>query len=347
MISGISTASMSSVLSKAITDQQQRLSVAQKELATGQRADLSLAIGAEMSRDSAIHMTLGEIDAVTATDDIVSSRLGITSTSLQKLQSDAQSLRSALVSVQDSPGNRTGLSTQAQTSLGDMISTLNVSDGDTHVFGGVTGNQAPVANYFAASSAAKTAFDQAFVSNFGFPPSDPQVSTITGAQMQSFLSGPVANLFSSSSWSQNWSSASSQPLQNRISLTSTVNTSVTANDPAFQNLAAGYAMMTELSSNLLSSDAYQAVTKTAMSYVDTGVSGLISLQQNVGVMQSQVQNAKQSMATQKDLLSNQLGSLENVDLTQASVTVNSLLTQIETSYALTAQIQRLSLAKYL
>lgn len=348
MISGVSTASMSNALTSSIVGLQKRLSVAQKEVTTGQHADLVGDLGSQFTRDSSMHLSMSDIDAVTTSNNVVSSRLAVTQTSLQKLSTDAQDMLKALVPAQGGIVDAAGFTQQAKSSLGDMISTLNVSDGGVPVFGGVNGDKPPIADYFGnPTSAAKSAFEGAFTSGFGFSPSDPRVSTITGAQMSAFLSGPMANLFSAANWTANWSSASDQPLQNRISLTRTSDTSVTANESAMQKLAAGYSMLSDLNLQNLSTDALQAVVSTATNYFSQGVSGLTNLQQRVGVMQSDVHGAQDNLATTKDLLSTQIGTLENVDPTQASVTVNNLMTQIETSYALTARIQQLSLAKYL
>jgi flagellar hook-associated protein 3 FlgL len=348
MISSVSTASMSLSLSNSIADLQKRLSTAQKEVSTGQQADLSLALGSQLSRDNSMHLTVADIDAITASNNVVSSRLGVTQTSLQKLSTDAQAMRSALLTAQGGSSNPSAILQQAKTALAGMISTLNNSDGNSYVFGGVKGDKAPVADFFSTpTSPAKAALDTAFTSYFGFPSTSSQVSTITATQMNAFLSGPAATVLSSANWTVNWSSASSQPQQNRISISQTIDTSVTANDPAFQKLAAGYALLSDLGLDQLSSGAFQAVVSTANGLIDQSVSGLNNLQTTVGVMQSDTQNAVQALASQKDLLSGQIGNMENVDQAQTSVTVNNLMTQLETSYSLTARIQQLSLTKYL
>ena len=53
------------------------------------------------------------------------------------------------------------------------------------------------------------------------------------------------------------------------------------------------------------------------------------------------------MSIQMDILSNHVVELEAVDRIEASLRVTSLLTQIETSYALTARLQQMSLINHL
>jgi flagellar hook-associated protein 3 FlgL len=53
------------------------------------------------------------------------------------------------------------------------------------------------------------------------------------------------------------------------------------------------------------------------------------------------------MSSQMTILQAQIGNLDNVDQYQVATQVNALTTQIQTAYQLTAQLQQLSLAKYL
>ncbi|TPV98887.1 MAG: hypothetical protein USCAAHI_01686 [Beijerinckiaceae bacterium] len=53
------------------------------------------------------------------------------------------------------------------------------------------------------------------------------------------------------------------------------------------------------------------------------------------------------MSVQMNILSTQIGNLENVNTYEVSTQITDLQTQIETSYSLTSQLQQLSLVKYL
>jgi flagellar hook-associated protein 3 FlgL len=245
-------------------------------------------------------------------------------------------------------GSPTAILTEAKTALTTLISTLNVSDGASHVFAGINSDTAPITDFFGSGTPAnKKAVDDAFLANFGFSQSDPRVSTITPDQMKSFLQGPMAALYSQANWAQNWSTASDEAVQSRISVSRTTATSITANESAFRDLASGYSMLSAVGLESLSPAAYQAAIETATKYIQSGVSKVTQLQAGVGSMQSALASASQTMSAQKDLLNTQIGALENVDPTEAAARVNSLMTQIETAYSLTAQLRNLSLAKYL
>jgi flagellar hook-associated protein 3 FlgL len=77
------------------------------------------------------------------------------------------------------------------------------------------------------------------------------------------------------------------------------------------------------------------------------VQDLTSIQANLGTTQQRITNANDQMTVQMNILTTQDGNLENVNPYETATRVTSLTTQIETAYQLTAQLQNLSLAKYL
>jgi len=345
MISTVSSYSISSTMSNMIANLQKQLSLKQQELSSGVHANLSSTLGSQMSLDTSMHVNLDQLDSIMATNDIVTSRLSITDAALTKMSTDAKSMLSALVNAQNGVVNPQSIVDQANSALGNLVSSLNTSDGSTYVFGGIAGDKPPITDY-SAGSAAQKAFVSTFTSAFGFAPSDPAAANITPTQIQSFLTGPAADLFSDQNWTQNWSSAS-DPLQSRIGPSQTEATSVTANEPTMAKLAAGYSILSSLGLSSLSKSTFTAAVQSVTQTIQNGVSGLNQVQERVGVMTSDVTNAKQSMQAQHDLLSTQIGALEGVDPAQASVEITNLQTQLETAYSLTSQIHKLSLVNYL
>ena len=67
----------------------------------------------------------------------------------------------------------------------------------------------------------------------------------------------------------------------------------------------------------------------------------------IGAAQQRVTDANTHMAAQMTILQTQIGNLDNVNPYQTATLVNSLTTQIQTAYSLTAALQKLSLVNYL
>ncbi|MCY1242914.1 hypothetical protein D9M72_559100 [compost metagenome] len=78
-----------------------------------------------------------------------------------------------------------------------------------------------------------------------------------------------------------------------------------------------------------------------------GVTGMTSEQTTLGLAQQRTNAATTRIAAQQKILNESVLNLEEVDPYEAATRVNALMTQIETSYALTVQLQNMSLLNYL
>ena len=205
-----------------------------------------------------------------------------------------------------------------------------------------------MADYFSsATSAAKNEIDTAFQSAFGFAPTSASASTISASDMQTFLSGPFADLFSGASWTTDWSSASDTNVTTQIAPGESATTSTNANQPGFQQLAEGYAMLAEFGGSSLSTATQQTVITAATSLINQGIASLTTTEATLGSTQAKVNDANTSMSNQLTMLQTQIGNLDNVDSQKVATQLNSLQTQLETAYQLTAQLQKMNLAQYL
>jgi flagellar hook-associated protein 3 FlgL len=221
---------------------------------------------------------------------------------------------------------------------------LNSQVAGSYIFGGTNTTTAPINDYSSSSSASATAVNSAITTQFGAPP---DFSTTTGADMTSFLDNQFSDVFSTSNWSTNWSSASDQTLTTQISTSTKQNTSVSANEDAFKQLSEAYSMVSSLANQNLSSDAYQAVVTKAQSLVSSAISGLTTIQANVGVAQSNITSSNDQMSAQITIFSTQVDNLQSADAYEAATRVNNLQTQIETAFSLTNQLKQLSLVNYI
>ena len=106
-------------------------------------------------------------------------------------------------------------------------------------------------------------------------------------------------------------------------------------------------MVSDLGLAGLSSGAYSAIVETATGLLGSAIQGVTSTQAQLGYSEQAISDANERMAIQKDVLDKHIGGLEGIDPYEASTRINNLLTQIETSYALTARIQKLTLLDYI
>jgi len=343
----ISTLGVANATRRSVIQMQSELATLQKEVTTGRAADLGLKLGARTGRTVALRQESASLQAFMDANAVASTRLSTSQATLGEIAGDAQRFLGLLIDAKSASSSGAVTAGHAGETLSALIAKLNSSQRDEYIFAGANTDVKPVAEYDAPASPAKQAVANAFAAHFGFAQGDPAASGITAADMQSFLDTDFAALFSDPAWSTNWSSATSQPIRNRISPTEEVATSATANDPPMRNLAMAYAMVADLGLARLSQGAYDAVIDTATNLVGGSIQGLTATQAQLGYSEQSIAKASERMSIQKDVLDKHIGELEDVDPYEASTRINNLLTQIETSYALTARIQKLSLLDYI
>ena len=306
-----------------------------KEVSTGRMADVGLSLGTQTGRSMRLHIDTDALTAFTNSNAMVSARLSQTDNALSALASDATSFSQALISGRNAGTARATLVTAASDALGSFASRLNT--------GGINSGTAPIADF---DSGPKAAIVAAFTAKFGFAPTDPAAAGLDAASMNDFLDNEFADLFNDANWSSTWSSASDQVMQSRISPGETVTSSVSANESAFRQLAMGYAMMSVFGSGSLGDGATDAVIDKAITTIGNGQAALTAVQAAMGSTENRIAGANTRLATQKDILATQIDNLEGVDPAVAKTKIDTLSTQLEMSYSLTAKLIQLSLVNY-
>jgi flagellar hook-associated protein 3 FlgL len=348
MTDSISTQYLWSSLQLSVANLQSQLTTAQTESTTGEYADLGLQLGVQSGEEISLQNENGVLQNLTTNNSLVTTRLSTTTAALSSLTTGAQNALNSLAEYEPATGEGSTLQTLGDNALQSLISTTNTSIGGQYVFGGINSGSPPMTNYFEAPAAAQTAIQSAFSTYLAglSPPATAQ--TVTAAQMQTFLSSSAfTSQFQGAAWSSNWSSASSVNISSDISPTETIDTSTNANQPAFQQLAQAYTMLNEFTGTSINSSAIQSVVSSASSLINQALTSLTSTSATIGAAQSRVTDANDNMSAQMNILQTQISNLDSVNAYQTATQVSSLSTQIQTAYELTAQLQQLSLVKYL
>ncbi|WP_262299141.1 flagellar hook-associated family protein [Microvirga sesbaniae] len=330
---------------------QESLTKANTELTTGRHADVGLALGYKVGETLSLRQQRAEIDTLTDSNSVALQRIKTTDDALNSIRDDATKFRDALVGLPLNPPVEI-IKNQAEAYLSSLISNLNTSVGGQFVFGGINTKADPANDYAGGGPPSLKdlvagAFSAPTASGgFNIPQSDPAVSGITADDMNDFLDGPFKAIFEGTGWSA-LSNASDQNIQSLISPTEKVETSTNANTTPMRQVAMAYTMIFDLGIETLSPAARNVVLKKAIDVLSTAVSGLIDVQATLGTTQAKTDTATERMALQKSIYDERIGHLESVDPTEAKVRVDQLMTQIQTSYSLTAQLKQLSLINYL
>jgi flagellar hook-associated protein 3 FlgL len=345
----ISNLGIQNSMRNTINQAHRELSRAQKEVATGTYADIGSAIGATVANSLNYSRDIDWMQGLIDTNSIVTQRLSSSQSALESMSKNAQSALNSLILI-NGTSNETQLEV-ARRSLKDALSSFtglaNSTANGEYLFAGNNTDVKPMADYAAAGNPAKAAFDTAFSTFFGFSQSSASAANITGTQMTTFLSTVVKPMFSGTAWNTNWSSASSTNMTNRINKTDVVETSVNANSSAFQDFAYAAVIGMEMLTGNMSAEARAVVTKESTAVLGKAISEIDTARSQLGLAESRIKKSNESLTAQINIVKTNLNDLQGVDPYEASTRVNTLLQQVETSYTLTAKIQKLSLVNFL
>lgn len=345
---------MQNAVRLAIQRAQSEVTDRQQEVVTNRYADVGLALGSKSTRSISLNREVARIDALLDTNALVGQRLSSSQVVLGQMSESAQQMLDTLITLSD--GENASLVKVAQQTingaLGNFSALANTSNSGEFLFAGVNTDVRPMNDYFAPApplgvSKAKYAFDNLFQSRFGFSQNDPQTETISAADLTNFLDTDVKAMFEGPDWNLNWSSASDTNLTNRINGSEVIQSSTNANNAGFRQFAMAAVVGSELIGGNWNSQARAALSDAVISMAGSAITSVDEQRAELGVAEMRVTKANVSLRTQKDIVAVYIGELEGVDPYEAATRMNTLLTQMEASYSLTARIQQMSLLNFL
>lgn len=342
----VSTAAISAALRNSLVRMQSDLVRAQKEVATGRVADAGLALGGRAAQSVSFQRDVNRLSGIVDSNALVSSRLASTQDALGQIADSAQTFLGTLTASTAGNASPQITLTEAKATLEALSSIANTSLNGEHLFAGVNTDVKPL-NDFSAGSPAKAAFDAAFLGYFGFAQNNPAAGAITEAQMNDFLTNAVEPQFFGAGWDANWSNATDERIVSRIALNETVESSISANTIGIRRLAMAAAAVSDLFDSAVGPAGQAALVKRAISLVGNALGDIANAQAETGIAEKRVEGASERLSMQIDLFELNIQKLEGVDPYEASTRLSTLLSQIETSYTLTARIKQLSLARFL
>mgnify|MGYP001499118566 CR=1 FL=1 len=318
-----------------------------KEVVTGRTADAGLHLGARTGQSVSLERDIARLKGIMDSNELVLARLSATQAGLTTLTETAQAFQSTMTAASSGAVENSILLSEAKTAIVKMTGVLNSSLNGENLFAGINTDVQPFNDFFAAGSPARTAMESAFVTQFGFAITDPAASTLTAADITSFLETVMEPQFLGSDWNTNWSNATDATITARITLTDTTSASVSANEVGIRKLAAAAAYVAVFLDGNLSDLARDAVIASSMSMIGQAVSDLAQTQARTGILEQRVTAASERLSMQVDIFTGKVNDLVGIDPYEASTRVQTLLAQIETAYTLTNRISQLSLVRYL
>lgn len=318
------------------------------EVSGGRHHDVGLVLGASTSRVLDLRQLSGEIEGLGSSNAMLSSRLQSVQAAMAEMQDLANGLLASAAIAQSRDSERSLFIEDARSKMGTLMSLLSTTSGGAYLFGGTNSSVAPVNDYLAEPpGTGRATVVAAFASEFGFPPDDPQAAAIQPAAMDAYLNGTFAQLFADPQWQATFSTAGEAPMRSRIAPGEIVEMPVTANSSGIRGLVSALSAVIDSSAGTLNAAAFASLASHVAKSAGEAAAELADMQSTAGIVQERVTRAGERLALQRTVLEKAVGELEAVDVAEASTRLTLLMTKLETSYALTARLQKLSLLTYL
>lgn len=347
----VSNMSLQNAMRLTVSQAQREMLQVQEETVTGRHADVGATLGAKTARALNLHRDLQRMESLKSTNALTTQRLAASQEALGTMSGAANDAMGVLIALSGiTSADQLKL---AQTSMGNALSTFtaaaNTSFSGEYLFAGINSDVMPFKDYFAGSPAseAKTAFDDAFFAHFGFSQTDAAVTGITPDEMKDFISGLETSFMDDAYWQANWSNASDENMQSRVSAAETVQSSTNTNTAGMRRMALGLVIGQELLALDVSEATRRAVSDAAIDQMGRAVAGIDGERSRLGISESRVTQANVSLNAQITILTTSIKDMEGIDTYAAATRVTTLESQLSVAYTLTSRIQNLSLLNYL
>jgi len=343
----VSNLSLQNTLRLTVAKAQGELLKLQEETVTGRHADVGAVLGAKTSRTLNLHRDLQRMESLKSTNALTTQRLAASQAALDQISEAGNTAMGVLIALSGmTSGDQLAL---ARDNIGDALSIFtaaaNTSFSGEYLFAGINTDVMPVTDYLADPGApGRVAFQDAFDA-FMLAEGYTSEDEITPDKMKDFIAAFSADF--EAAWETDWSSASNENMQSRISASETVQSSTNANTAGMRKMALGLVLGYELLTRGLTESTRKVVTDTAIDYMGQAISGIDAERSKLGISQARVKQANTSLDAQITILSKSIKDMESIDTYEAATRVTTLESQLSLAYTLTSRIQNLSLLNYL
>ncbi|ANH02876.1 flagellar hook-associated family protein [Shinella sp. HZN7] len=341
----VSNMSLQNAMRLTVASAQKEMLQLQEETVTGRHADVGAVLGAKTARTLNLHRDLQRMESLKSTNALTTQRLAASQEALSLMSTAANDAMGVLIAL-------SGITSQdqlnlAKENLGNALSTFtsaaNTSFSGEYLFAGINTDVMPLKDYLQdPASDAKTAFDGLYATHFSAIADE----DITPAQMQAFMDD-LEDSFMGPNWQGDWSNASDENMQSRISAAETVQSSTNTNVDGMRYMALGLVLGQELLARGISEQTRKAVSDAAIDYMGRAISGIDGERSKLGISEARVSQANASLNAQVAILSTSIKDMEGIDTYEAATRVTTLESQLSLAYTLTSRIQNLSLLNYL
>lgn len=341
---GVTTLNMFNSLRLSTSRIQTGVLRAQTEVSTGRRWDVGLALGVQTGRNIDWRNQITNNEQQVSVNEVATARAKLTQSGLEELKDIGNKFAATMVGARSAQNGQQIAKDAALAAYDSIRGILGSTFEGQRIFSGT--NTDGVALKPFQGGQGESAMNAAFAANFGVLPDDPGAANITPSQISGFMETDLVQEFSSPDWNTNWSEASERNVSVRIRDDVRVDMSANANHQSIRDLVRSVTAVLHASQGELASGTFAKLADMSASLATQSIQGIGGEQTRIGIAQDLLKNATDSLSKKSGLLKAHVQKTEGVDAYEAASRLNLLMTQLETSYSLTARISKLSLVNF-
>jgi flagellar hook-associated protein 3 FlgL len=337
MVSTLSTLGQNNLLRTEFTSLQGQIQNLQTQIGTGEVAQVIGDLGAQSSLDISLRQQVDQVDTLNKGISQLQVRTGLVDKSLSIINDTALAVQNQAFAQPQFAPQRLALVSAAQAAIDQINSQLQTSVNGRSLFGGTQTQTNPIVPQTTLLPAVQAAVTAALA---GAPPSVP-------AAVQAAVAGAVTPATYYTGGPPN------QPTQIDHGLS--INDSITAADPAFQQILAGLYTLASLPQPVgavavppaITDAQFDATAQAAATQISGGLSELQGLTEKNGQNEKLLTDVSTSQGTVLTTLQTQIDNIENVNVADATTRLSQLKLQLDASYHIIADLSSLSLVDFL
>jgi flagellin-like hook-associated protein FlgL len=310
----------------------------QQQIGSGQKTDNYGDLGALAPLDISLRNKGEQLTNFKANIQTLKARTDIIDNTLTSVRATVLDMRNIALTNTMYDTGRADITTRAGAAVKDILQKLQANVDGRFLFGGVSTDAPPMADSATLISTAQTAVNAALAA--------PVPDVVTA--VRNAVSGVLAT-------ASNYYVGGARHGAPEIDVGVTADYSITGDDPAFTSSLESLLMLATLpppqddpvTPPAINRADWDAISNNAGTNLTASVTGIDNLQLANGRVQHLLDQTEQNHDAALTIIQTQINDIEQVDLVDASARMTQLRTQLESSYAVTADLRDLSLVNYL
>lgn len=327
----VGDASLTNILARQGADLRGQVQRASQEVATGKHSDIGATLRGDFSPLLAIDASLSRLSAYKANTTDAAFQTAAQQSAIAGLSQLASGISTTLLGAKNfsTPAQIDTLGADAKGRLASAIGLMNTQASGRAVFSGAATDTVPLGSVEDMLTALQTA----------------ATGATTAGQVSAAVNGWFADPLGFGTFYQGSTALSPAP----IAPGETADLSTTAMDQALRDTLAGFAMAALIDRGVLAGDPTERgrLAQQAGQQLISTEDARTTLQARIGTVEAQIEAARTRNGAEETSLGVLRSDIGSVDPYEAATRLQTIQSQLESLYLVTARVSRLSLAEYL